>query len=45
MNTGTYHHALLQYRYSQILGEVMNVGLIVYFPSQLYNQYLSVFQH
>jgi len=33
MNAGTYHHALLQYRHSQILGEVMNIGLIAYFPS------------
>ncbi|MBK1442759.1 hypothetical protein JHJ32_22390 [Parapedobacter sp. ISTM3] len=29
----TYQHGLLQYRHSQILGKVMNVGLIVYFPS------------
>lgn len=34
MNARTYHHALLQYRHSQTLGEVMNIGLIAYFPSQ-----------
>jgi hypothetical protein len=32
MNKGTYTYALLQYRHSQILGEVLNVGLVVYFP-------------
>lgn len=32
MNKGAYTYALLQYRHSQILGEVLNVGLVVYFP-------------
>ncbi|GGH00205.1 hypothetical protein GCM10007415_40170 [Parapedobacter pyrenivorans] len=33
MNAKTYNHALLQYRHSQALGEVMNIGLIAYFPT------------
>lgn len=32
MNKGTFIYALLQYHHSQILGEVLNVGLVVYFP-------------
>lgn len=27
MNTGTYQHGLLQYRHSQMLGEVMNIDI------------------
>ena len=33
MNKGTYTYCLLQYHHSQILGEVLNIGLIVYFPA------------
>lgn len=33
MNTNIYHHALLQYRHSQTLGEAMNIGIVAYFPS------------
>lgn len=32
MNKGTFTYALLQYRHSQVLGEVLNIGLVVYFP-------------
>jgi hypothetical protein len=32
MNNGTYSYCLLQYHHSQLLGEVLNVGLFVYFP-------------
>jgi hypothetical protein len=32
MNKGTFTYALLQYHHSQLLGEVLNIGLIVYFP-------------
>lgn len=32
MNKGTFTYALLQYHHSQVLGEVLNVGLVVYFP-------------
>ena len=32
MNKGTYTYCLLQYHHSQLLGEVLNIGLIVYFP-------------
>jgi hypothetical protein len=34
MNTGTFTYGLLQYHHSQLLGEVLNIGLIVYFPQQ-----------
>lgn len=40
MNAKTYYHALLQYRHSQTLGEVMNIGLIVYFPSHRHVAFL-----
>lgn len=33
MNKGTFTYALLQYHHSQLLGEVLNIGLIVYFPT------------
>lgn len=32
MNKGTFTYALLQYRHSQILGEVLNIGLLAFFP-------------
>ena len=32
MNKGTFTYALLQYHHSQVLGEVLNIGLVVYFP-------------
>ncbi|TCZ72799.1 DUF3037 domain-containing protein [Flaviaesturariibacter aridisoli] len=32
MTTNIYTYSLLQYRHSQALGEVLNVGLLVYFP-------------
>ena len=32
MNKGNYTYCLLQYHHSQLLGEVLNIGLIVYFP-------------
>lgn len=32
MRKGTYQYALLQYHHSQLLGEVLNIGLVVYFP-------------
>lgn len=32
MNKGIFIYALLQYRHSQVLGEVLNIGLVVYFP-------------
>nr|WP_294898526.1 DUF3037 domain-containing protein [uncultured Pedobacter sp.] len=32
MNKGTFTYGLLQYHHSQILGEVLNIGLLVYFP-------------
>ncbi|MXV14339.1 DUF3037 domain-containing protein [Hufsiella ginkgonis] len=32
MKKGTYTYGLLQYRHSQVLGEVLNIGLLVYFP-------------
>lgn len=32
MNKGTFTYSLLQYRHSQLLGEVLNIGLIAYFP-------------
>jgi len=32
MNKGTFTYSLLQYRHSQVLGEVLNIGLIAYFP-------------
>lgn len=32
MNKGIYTYCLLQYHHSQLLGEVLNIGLIVYFP-------------
>lgn len=32
MNKDTYTYGLLQYHHSQLLGEVLNIGLIVYFP-------------
>jgi hypothetical protein len=34
MNKGTYTYCLLQYHHSQYLGEVLNIGLLVYFPHQ-----------
>ncbi|MGN6640062.1 MAG: DUF3037 domain-containing protein [Mucilaginibacter sp.] len=34
MNKGTFSFALLQYHHSQILGEILNIGLIAYFPDQ-----------
>lgn len=33
MNKGTYTYCLLQYHHSQLLGEVLNIGLLVYFPT------------
>lgn len=33
MNTETYTYSLLQYRHSQILGEVLNIGLLVYYKN------------
>ncbi len=33
MNKGTFTYGLLQYHHSQILGEVLNIGLLVYFPN------------
>ena len=32
MINGTYQYALLQYHHSQLLGEVLNIGLVAYFP-------------
>ena len=32
MNQGTFSFVLLQYHHSQILGEVLNIGLFAYFP-------------
>ncbi len=32
MNNGNYTYCLLQYHHSQLLGEVLNIGLFVYFP-------------
>ena len=32
MKNGTFTYSLLQYHHSQLLGEVINIGLIVYFP-------------
>ncbi|MGV3704532.1 MAG: hypothetical protein ACO1NU_04055 [Arcticibacter sp.] len=34
MSKGIFTYALLQYHHSQLLGEVLNVGLIAYFPLQ-----------
>jgi len=34
MTKGTFTYALLQYHHSQILGEVLNIGLVAYFPHQ-----------
>ena len=34
MNKGTFTYALLQYRHSQILGEVLNIGLVAFFPTE-----------
>jgi hypothetical protein len=34
MTKGTYQYALLQYHHSQLLGEVLNIGLVAYFPQQ-----------
>ncbi len=34
MNNGTFSFSLLQYHHSQILGEILNIGLIAYFPDQ-----------
>ncbi|MBK1442790.1 hypothetical protein JHJ32_22550 [Parapedobacter sp. ISTM3] len=36
----TYQHGLLQYRHSQMLGEVMNIGLIAYFPTHRHLAFL-----
>lgn len=32
MIKGTFQYALLQYHHSQLLGEVLNIGLVAYFP-------------
>ncbi|WP_442591061.1 hypothetical protein ACSBL2_07510 [Pedobacter sp. AW31-3R] len=32
MIKGTYQYALLQYHHSQLLGEILNIGLVAYFP-------------
>lgn len=32
MNKGIFTYSLLKYRHSQVLGEVLNIGLLVYFP-------------
>lgn len=32
MKKGTFTYCLLQYRHSQLLGEILNIGLLVYFP-------------
>lgn len=34
MSKGIFTYSLLQYHHSQLLGEVLNIGLIVYFPVQ-----------
>lgn len=34
MSKGIYTYCLLQYHHSQLLGEVLNIGLIVYFPHE-----------
>ena len=34
MNKGTFTYALLQYHHSQILGEVLNIGLVAFFPAE-----------
>ncbi len=34
MNTGTFSFSLLQYHHSQILGEILNIGIVAYFPDQ-----------
>lgn len=34
MNNGTFSYVQLQYHHSQILGEVLNVGLFAYFPEK-----------
>lgn len=41
MNKGTFTYALLQYHHSQLLGEVLNIGLIVYFPIYKRFEFLS----
>ena len=33
MNNKIYKYCLLQYRHSQFLGEVLNIGVLVYYPS------------
>ncbi|MDI9320431.1 MAG: DUF3037 domain-containing protein [Phycisphaerales bacterium] len=33
VKTSTYIYSLLQYRHSQILGEVLNIGLLIYVPN------------
>jgi|GEM_PF-1032224 len=32
MSIGTFSFALLQYHHSQILGEILNIGIVAYFP-------------
>lgn len=34
MNKGNFTYALLQYHHSQILGEVLNIGLVAFFPAE-----------
>lgn len=40
MNIGTFSYVQLQYHHSQILGEVLNVGLFVYFPEHNQLQFI-----
>ncbi len=40
MNANNYQYGLLQYHHSQLLGEVMNIGLIVYFPTHRHLAFL-----
>lgn len=40
MSANIYQYGLLQYHHSQMLGEVMNIGLIVYFPTHQHLAFL-----
>lgn len=40
MSANIYQYGLLQYHHSQMLGEVMNIGLIVYFPTHRHLAFL-----
>ncbi len=40
MSKPTYIYSLLQYTHSQVLGEVLNVGLLIYFPADAHLAFL-----